>query len=243
MPKSSSLYGLGERTPSRGFRLPRDGIPMAQWTRDSAAADPDLNSYGSWPVLLEVREGECTLASSTNGLSLFLYVCLFMTIYVSVYLTITVSLSVSMLPHVCLRPRPCMGLAARLCVLLVCYPACNTGPFFLPAFTQASFPLSWLQNVLQPRGCFAVFCPPPFRTLNHGLACPDGTAHGTLLFNSNGMDVVLTEDAVSWRVIGGQLDFYFLTGPTPMAVMEQVTSIIGRPFMPPYWSLGLMNSK
>eukprot|EP00884_Botryococcus_braunii_P003098 jgi/Botrbrau1/1278/Bobra.0163s0061.1 len=127
IPKTSSLYGYSERTPSQGFRLQRDGIPMATWTRDSAAADPDLNSYGAWPFYMEIRE--------------------------------------------------------------------------------------------------------------------DGSAHGVLLLNSNGMDLVITPDALSWRVIGGQLDFYFLMGPTPLAVMEQLTSIIGRPFMPPYWSLGLMNSK
>lgn len=71
----------------------------------------------------------------------------------------------------------------------------------------------------------------------------DGKAHGVLLLNSNGMDMVLTPDALSWRVIGGQLDFYFFLGPTPLDVMEQLTSVIGRPFMAPYWSLGLMNSK
>ena len=38
-------------------------------------------------------------------------------------------------------------------------------------------------------------------------------------------------------------DFYFFLGPTPNAVLEQLTSMVGRPMMAPYWSLGLMNSK
>ncbi|EIE19743.1 hypothetical protein COCSUDRAFT_31111 [Coccomyxa subellipsoidea C-169] len=71
----------------------------------------------------------------------------------------------------------------------------------------------------------------------------DGSAHGVLLLNSNAMDVVLTKTRVQWRVTGGVLDFYFLMGPTPNAVLDQLTTIIGRPVMPPYWSLGLMNSK
>ena len=71
----------------------------------------------------------------------------------------------------------------------------------------------------------------------------DGSTHGVVLLNSNAMDVVLTPTRVSWRVTGGVLDFYFLMGPTPNAVLEQLTSLIGRPVMPPYWSLGLMNSK
>lgn len=57
------------------------------------------------------------------------------------------------------------------------------------------------------------------------------------------MDVVLTKTRVQWRVLGGIFDFYFLMGPTPNAVLDQLTTLIGRPVMPPYWSLGLMNSK
>lgn len=72
---------------------------------------------------------------------------------------------------------------------------------------------------------------------------PDGRAHGVLLMNSNGMDVTLTDDALTFRVIGGVIDLYLLAGPTPMDVMDQVTALIGRPWLPPYWSLGLMQSK
>jgi len=74
-------------------------------------------------------------------------------------------------------------------------------------------------------------------------ACVDGQAHGVLLMNSNGMDVVLQPTSASFRVIGGVLDLYVLAGPTPLAVLEQLTAIIGRPMMVPAWSLGLMNSK
>ncbi len=73
--------------------------------------------------------------------------------------------------------------------------------------------------------------------------CAEGRAHGVLLWNSNGMEVAITKERLQYRVIGGLLDFFFLMGPTPADVMQQMTSIVGRPAMPPYWALGFMNSK
>ncbi|KAI8495435.1 hypothetical protein Bbelb_268900 [Branchiostoma belcheri] len=67
----------------------------------------------------------------------------------------------------------------------------------------------------------------------------DGNAHGVLLLNSNPQDVTLQpKPALTYRTIGGVLDFYMFLGPSPEEVVQQYTQAIGRPFMPPYWSLG-----
>lgn len=46
------------------------------------------------------------------------------------------------------------------------------------------------------------------------------------------------QGAVTYRTLGGILDFFVFTGPTPLQVVEQYVSLVGRPFMPPFWSLG-----
>uniref|UniRef100_A0A3Q3EIB9 alpha-glucosidase n=1 Tax=Labrus bergylta TaxID=56723 RepID=A0A3Q3EIB9_9LABR len=64
-------------------------------------------------------------------------------------------------------------------------------------------------------------------------------AHGVLLLNSNAMDVTFQPTpALTYRTLGGILDFYMVLGPTPEVVVQQYTALIGRPVLPAYWSLG-----
>ncbi|KAM9314287.1 lysosomal alpha-glucosidase isoform 2-T2 [Pholidichthys leucotaenia] len=66
-----------------------------------------------------------------------------------------------------------------------------------------------------------------------------GNAHGFFLLNSNAMDVVLQPaPALTWRTIGGILDFYVFLGPDPGSVVEQYVEVVGYPAMPIYWALG-----
>ena len=61
VPASAVLFGAGEHISATGLALRRDGAPLTLWTRDCAAADPDQNTYGSWPFVLDVRPGARSL--------------------------------------------------------------------------------------------------------------------------------------------------------------------------------------
>lgn len=49
--------------------------------------------------------------------------------------------------------------------------------------------------------------------------------------------------ALTFRALGGVLDIWVMVGPSPVEVIEQYTSIVGKPFLPPYWSLGYHQCK
>ena len=79
--------------------------------------------------------------------------------------------------------------------------------------------------------------------LEHRYDSTTGTSasHGVFLSSSAGADIILTTPSgsntslVQYRMLGGTFDFYFFSGPTPVAVVEQYGQFIGLPAWNPYW--------
>jgi len=75
----------------------------------------------------------------------------------------------------------------------------------------------------------------PFYTVSED----DGSSHGVFFFNSHSIDVTtLPAPGLTYRTIGGLMEFFIFMGPGPEEVIHQYTNLIGRPVMPPYWALG-----
>jgi alpha-glucosidase len=55
------------------------------------------------------------------------------------------------------------------------------------------------------------------------------SSHGVFVSSSQGQDILLRDGVIEYRMLGGSLDFYFVSGPTPLAVHEQMAFVIGRP--------------
>lgn len=70
--------------------------------------------------------------------------------------------------------------------------------------------------------------------------------HGVFLRNHNGIDIKLNKggegqenNSIEYILTGGDLDLFFLAGPTPVDVSRQYALVVGTPAMVPYWSLGV----
>lgn len=64
-------------------------------------------------------------------------------------------------------------------------------------------------------------------------------AHGVYLRNAHGQEILLRDTALTWRTIGGSIDLYFFSGPSPAEVtMQYIKAAAGLPAMQSYWTFG-----
>ncbi|ELK13785.1 Maltase-glucoamylase, intestinal [Pteropus alecto] len=101
-----------------------------------------------------------------------------------------------------------------------------------PIFTRNSTPTQGMINLYGAHTFF--LC----------LEDTSGSSLGVFLMNSNAMEVTLQPaPAVTYRTIGGILDFYVFLGNTPEQVVQEYLELVGRPFLPSYWNLGFQLSR
>ena len=74
----------------------------------------------------------------------------------------------------------------------------------------------------------------------------NGVAHGIFLDNAyrTSFDIGKNDpDLLQFSAAGGELDYYFIAGPTPKEVIQRYTELTGRMSLPPLWSLGFHQSR
>ncbi|KAK6499722.1 hypothetical protein TWF481_010081 [Arthrobotrys musiformis] len=105
-----------------------------------------------------------------------------------------------------------------------------TGPFCREPGHRYAF---WARDAQTPEHENAYSSMPMFTGI-HG-----GKAFGVYLHNSNALDMIYTDDDVmTYKIVGGIVDFFVFLGETYGDVVKQYQYVTGFPQIPPYWSLG-----
>jgi alpha-glucosidase len=63
-------------------------------------------------------------------------------------------------------------------------------------------------------------------------------SHGVFLRNAHGQEILMRENNITWRTIGGSMDLYFFAGPSQPEVTRQYQDVIGYPAMQQYFTFG-----
>lgn len=86
---------------------------------------------------------------------------------------------------------------------------------------------------------------PMYQSIPFFLALRNGKAYGIFFDNSyrSSFDMgAESPDYFSFGADGGELNYYFFWGPSPRAVIQRFTELVGRMELPPLWSLGYIQS-
>jgi len=82
---------------------------------------------------------------------------------------------------------------------------------------------------------------PIYASIPFFLVLRNGRTHGIFLDNTSRTTFDVgreSQSLLSFGIDEGELDYYFLYGPTPRQVVERYTTLTGRMPMPPRWALG-----
>ncbi|RVD84198.1 uncharacterized protein DFL_005961 [Arthrobotrys flagrans] len=104
-----------------------------------------------------------------------------------------------------------------------------TGPFCRETGHRYAF---WARDAQTPVHENAYSSMPMFAGIHRGKA------FGVYLHNSNALDMIYTEGFMTYKIVGGIVDFFVFLGETYEDVVKQYQYVTGFPQLPPYWSLG-----
>jgi alpha-glucosidase len=87
---------------------------------------------------------------------------------------------------------------------------------------------------------------PLYKAITFFMGLRKGTAWGVFFDNTYRSSFDFgkeSQDYFSFGAEGGELNYYFFTGPDPKKVVEEYTALVGRSPLPPLWSLGYQQSR
>jgi alpha-glucosidase len=87
---------------------------------------------------------------------------------------------------------------------------------------------------------------PLYKSIPFFIGLKNGVAYGIFLDNTYRTSFDFgteSPDYYSFGAEGGVLDYYYIAGPDPKAVIESYTALVGRIPLPPLWSLGYQQSR
>ncbi len=87
---------------------------------------------------------------------------------------------------------------------------------------------------------------PLYQSVPFFLALRNGRAYGLFFDNTYRSSFDLGEelpDLLSFGAEGGELNYYFFSGPTPKQVISRFTELVGRSPLPPRWAIGYIQSR
>ncbi|KAK7679938.1 hypothetical protein QCA50_016884 [Cerrena zonata] len=102
----------------------------------------------------------------------------------------------------------------------------------------------WARNVADPLDNNVYGSHPIYMEHRFNSTTNTSASHGVFLFNAAGSDILLVTppssnvSIIEYRQLGGTLDFYFFSGPSPQKVIEQYGELIGMPTWQPDWGFG-----
>ncbi|KAI5118349.1 hypothetical protein M0805_009152 [Coniferiporia weirii] len=102
----------------------------------------------------------------------------------------------------------------------------------------------WARDVADPIDANMYGSHPIYMEHRYNSTTNSSQTHGVFLMSSSGMDILLLTppnsdvSLVQYRMIGGVMDLYFFSGPTPQTVVEQYGAVTGLPTWQPYWGFG-----